>query len=83
MAPLFCCETEYHSLCDKIGTQKSKWGIKPIHRHAVTRRPINLKCFKKYVVNEVFRKIAFCDRSCDTVFEAACDSICDRSWDRI
>lgn len=70
MAPLFCCETEYHSLCDKIGTQKSKWGIKPIHRHAVTRRPINLKCFKKYVVNEVFRKIAFCDRTGNSIFES-------------
>ena len=87
MAPLFCCETEYHSLCDKIGTQKSKWGIKPIHRHAVTRRPINSKCFEKYAVNEVCQKTAFCDRTWNSIFGSTCDRTCDSPfyalWDRI
>ncbi len=73
----FVVKTEYHNLCDKIGTQESKWGIKPIHRHAVTRRPINSKCFEKYAVNEVLRKIAFCDRTWDSIFGLTCDRICD------
>ena len=38
--------------------------------NAVTRRPINLKCFEKYAVNEAFRKIAFCDRTWDSIFES-------------
>ena len=77
MLPYFVVKTEYHSLSDKIGTQKSKWGIKPIHRHAVTRRPINLKCFEKYAVNEIFQKTAFCDRTCDSIFGVTCDRTCD------
>ena len=28
------------------------------------------ECFKKYAVNEVLRKIAFCDRTWDSIFES-------------
>ena len=36
-----------------------------------------MKCFEKYAVNEVFQKIAFCDRTCDSIFGVICDRICD------
>ena len=47
--------------------EKNFWYI-TFFRNVVIRCPINLKCFEKYAVNDVFRKIAFCDRTCDSVF---------------